>query len=73
MHPRIEDIVDLILLITCHIIRLFRNICIVLVASTSKTRCASNEVLLRREKCLKHLTRVGAAIFKELGSGNAFI
>jgi hypothetical protein len=73
MHPRIEDIVDLVLLVTCRIICLFGNICVVLVAQTSKNTCALNEVLLRREKCLKHLTWVGAAIFEELGSGNPFV
>jgi hypothetical protein len=73
MHPRIKDIVNLILLITYCIICLLRNIHIVLIALTSKAGYTLDEVLLRRKKCLKHLTRVGAVIFKELSLGNPFI
>lgn len=73
MHPRVKDIVDLILLVTWRIICLFRNICVVLVALTLKTSCALNKVFLHCKKCLKYLMQVGAAIFKELSSGNSFI
>lgn len=73
MHPRIKDILNLILLIIYYIICLFRDICIVLIMLTLKTSYALIKVLLCYKECLKHLAWVGAAVFNKLGLGNTFI